>query len=327
MSTKINVLMLGVTGYIGGSSFALQRKQKNATTGYQRYRWFSLRSIVGEELAQENEVVFSLGDADNAIGIQAILKGLKKQFEQTGKAPILIHTSGTGVIATPGNGSPEESDNIYDDANVQQMAGISPAKIHRNIDLSIVAADTEGYVKACIVIPGTIYGIAKTKLTELGVQNAHLYAILRLINVSLDRGKVAIIGDGGNIWPHVSLEDMSRLYIQLYDSLVSDPRTGHGSEGYYFGENGEYTLLEVSKKVGEALFELKKSDIPDPVPLSQDEIAKYFKGAKSSYISFNCRCRGNRSRAIGWTLTKAIGDFLASVKPDVECVLAKAGQI
>jgi hypothetical protein len=39
---------------------------------------------------------------------------------------------------------------------------------------------------------------------------------------------------------------------------MSNPATPHGREGFYFGENGEYTLYEASKAVAEALFAYRK---------------------------------------------------------------------
>ena len=46
---------------------------------------------------------------------------------------------------------------------------------------------------------------------------------------------------------------MADLYIVLYDSVVSNSATGHGREGYYFAENGEYMFYDVAKVIAEAL--------------------------------------------------------------------------
>ncbi|KAF8986596.1 NAD(P)-binding protein [Cyathus striatus] len=339
MSIKTNILMLGVTGYIGGSvlSLFLQRedfKTKFNVTALVRsaqkasnLQTLGINTVVGthsdaqlvEKLAQENEVIFSMADSDYLEAIQALLRGLKNRFESTGKPPILIHTSGTGVLASNGRGYLAKDYKIYDDNNTNQMARISPTQIHRNVDLEIVAADAAGYSKTYIVIPSAIYGIAKTQLTELGVQNPHSVHIPHLIQASLDRGKSVILGDGSSIWPNVSIEDGNTLYINLYDSIMKNPETSHGAEGYYFGENGEYTLSSVAQKIGEALFELGKASSPDPVPLSQSELRKYFNG--STYIGSTSRCHGNRSRSIGWRPIKTTDDFLASIKPEVEALV------
>ncbi|KAF8993627.1 NAD(P)-binding protein [Cyathus striatus] len=335
MSTKTNVFVLGATGYIGGSvlSLFLEREDFNITVLVRspekasKLRNLGFNSVVGshsdlqliEKLAKENEVVLSLADSDSLEPIQALLRGLKAQYEATGKVPNLIHTSGTGALVSNGKGYLVEDYEIYDDANDAQMASIPLTAIHRNVDSVLVASDAEGYVKTYIILPSTIYGIPKTKLAEIGVQNIFSIQIPHLIVASLDRGKAAIAGDGSSVWPHVSIEDVSALYLDLYNSIVNNPNTGHGAQGYYIAENGEYTLLEAGQKIGEALVELGKASSPNPVPMSPEEIGKYFRG--SYYIASTSRCHGNRSRSIGWKPTKTTEDFLVSIKPDVEALV------
>ena len=73
---------------------------------------------------------------------------------------------------------------------------------------------------------------------------------------------------------------MADLYIVLYDSIINNPATGHGREGYYFGENGEHILYDVSKAIGDALVALGKTDNPEPTTLTKEEIDKYFQVSK-----------------------------------------------
>ena len=125
------------------------------------------------------------------------------------------------------------------------------------------------------------------------------------------------------------------LYIVLYDSIITNPATtGHGREGFYFGVNGEHTLYDVGKAIGEALVAIGKTDNPEPTTLSKEELDKYevsnhlmiqtreqvlmcmmFQG--SSYMGTNCRAVANRSRSIGWKPVKTTKDLIASVKPEV----------
>ena len=71
------------------------------------------------------------------------------------------------------------------------------------------------------------------------------------------------------------------LYVVLYNSIVSDPATAHGREGIYFGENGEHTLHDIGKAIGEALTETGKLDNPEPTMLTKEEVAKYFRVSNS----------------------------------------------
>ena len=67
------------------------------------------------------------------------------------------------------------------------------------------------------------------------------------------------------------------LYIVLYNSIVSNPATGHGREGIYFGENGEHTFYDMSKAIGEALMTAGKVDNPEPTTFTKEETDKYFR--------------------------------------------------
>jgi hypothetical protein len=192
-------------------------------------------------------------DADDLDAAKAILAGLKDRYESTGKKAILIHTSGTGTLADNALGK-FTSDTIYDDSNPDQIAKLPPTQQHRNVDLEIVEADKQGYVDTYIVLPSTIYGLAKGPLVDLGIHNTFSVQIPWLVRFSIKRGQAGVVGEGKNIWPHVSNEDIADLYITLYDAIkAGHPAAGHGREGYYFGENGEYNGYEVSKLVAQGL--------------------------------------------------------------------------
>ena len=75
---------------------------------------------------------------------------------------------------------------------------------------------------------------------------------------------------------------MADLYIVLYNSIINNPATGHGREGFYFGENGEHNLYDVGKAIGEALVAVGKTDNPEPTTLTKEEIDKYFQVSNPS---------------------------------------------
>jgi hypothetical protein len=76
-----------------------------------------------------------------------------------------------------------------------------------------------------------------------------------------------------NIHPHT----VSDLYIVLLKSAVSNPATtGHGREGFYFGENGEHSLFEISQEISKVLVELGKGKSAEPTTFSEEEVVKYF---------------------------------------------------
>jgi len=142
-----------------------------------------------------------------------------------------------------------------------------------------------------------IYGVVTGELVEQGIQNPHSISIPWFLTIALDRGRSGIVGAGKNIWPNVDIQEgetstiallalsfevnmmfkVADLYIVLYNSIVSNPATGHGREGIYFGENGEHTLYDVNKAIGEALMSIGKADNPEPTVLTTEEIDKYFR--------------------------------------------------
>ena len=65
------------------------------------------------------------------------------------------------------------------------------------------------------------------------------------------------------------------LYIVLFDSILANPKTGHGHNGYYFGENGEHSLYDVGKAIGEALHSYGIGDAV-PTTFTEEELQKYF---------------------------------------------------
>ncbi|KAF6748043.1 hypothetical protein DFP72DRAFT_971947 [Ephemerocybe angulata] len=337
-NVKTNILLTGATGYIGGevlsqllehpkfSSFnitALVRSPEKA----EKIRALGVLAVIGshsdetlvEKLASDADVVIATADANNLVASRATLSGLKKRYEATKVQPALIHTSGTGVLCDTAFGK-YATDDIYDDLNPDQIETLAPTQPHRNVDLEIVAADKEGYVKTYIVLPSTIYGISTSKLVELGIQNPYSIQIPALIKNSIARGQGGVVGEGKNIWPHVEISEVAEIYVKLLDAVVAKSNPGHGREGFYFAENGEYTFSVLGKRISEVLVELGKGTNRDVTTVS-DEDAKVL----ANYgLASNSRCRANRARStLGWNPKKTTDDFYGSIKAEVEAVLKR----
>ena len=114
--------------------------------------------------------------------------------------------SGTVVITDDARGM-YPGDVIYNDTNVEQIKSIPDTAFHRNVDLLVVHADLEGYVRSHIILPSTIYGIATHALVNAGVSNAHSIQIPILVRASLARGQAGMVGEGKALWPDVHIDD------------------------------------------------------------------------------------------------------------------------
>ncbi|KAH9052952.1 hypothetical protein EDB83DRAFT_1181456 [Lactarius deliciosus] len=338
MTSKAHIFITGATGYIGGSVLqrlldhpksntfeitALVRNADKATL----LNTVGVNTVIASlsdldkitELAAASDIIIHTADADDQKAATAILRGLKARHDKTGKIPIYIHTSGTGVLMDNAAGLCE-TDIIYADTDPEQIESLPDTAAHRLVDREVVAADKEGYVRTYIVLPSTIYGIATGKLFDLGISHAHSIQLPVAIKASLDRGQGGVIGEGKNIWPNVEVHEQAELYQIILDAALSDPSTPHGRDGYYFGASDEYRLYDLAKAYSRALYDLGKGKSPEPTPFTAEEVQKYFGGV---WLGSNARCKAERGRALGWKPTKTTKDFIESVRPEVEVIVAQ----
>jgi hypothetical protein len=224
VSAKTNIFFTGATGYIGGSVLLRFLKHPDASSfnitvlvrspeKAEKLKAFGINPVVGshsdtplvEELTAQADVVIAVANSDDLGAAKATLKGLKTRYQKTGIAPIFINTSGTGVLADSADGN-YASDTIYDDVNADQIEMLPDTQIHREVDLELIKADKEGYVKVYIVFPSVIYGLATGELVEQGIQNPHSY-MSHFARTALDRGRSGVMGAGLNVWNNVDIQE------------------------------------------------------------------------------------------------------------------------
>ncbi|KAI6142651.1 hypothetical protein BKA82DRAFT_1003327 [Pisolithus tinctorius] len=337
--SKRTIFFTGATGYVGGTvltrlvdhpTFAnseitlLVRPSKKDKIS--ALHSLGLNTVLGsyndldilEEQASKADIVFSVADADNLAAAQAILRGLKRRYEATGQQPLLIHTSGTGVLVDDAKGL-YPTDVIYDDLNPDRINALAITQLHRNVDVAIVDADNENYVKAYIILPPTIYALAKTRFVDLGLQNPRSLQIPQLIRAGLLKGQGGMVGKGENVWPNVHIDDIADLYIIVYENALSG-KAGHGREGFYFGENGEHKLYDLSKVVAQELYNVGRGKSPEPAPFTEEDY-KRPENFGLEFLGTNARCLARRARALGWKPKYTTEDAFKSIKPEVEYVI------
>jgi len=168
-------------------------------------------------------------------------------------------------------------------------------------------------------MPSTIWGIADNAIAKKGLHKLNSIQVPLVISSSVARGTPVLVGTGVSLWPHVHIDDLTELYYKLFDAIISGKNPGHGREGYYFGENGEYALYQVCHAVGKSLFKLGKVSQDTPVDLTPEERDKY--QLWRAALGTNCRARGERPRLLGWNPTRTTDDFIAGIDADVEYFL------
>ncbi|KAF9790675.1 hypothetical protein BJ322DRAFT_1037830 [Thelephora terrestris] len=341
-----SILFIGATGYIGGTVLAhLIQHPKKADyeiTIYLRsaekakgFEKLGFKTVLGslddvevsEKLAARFDIIFQTADSDHLEGTKAILKGSKARFEKTGVVPILIHTSGTGVL-TDNAGGDYEGTEIHSDLDIPKIESLPDTQPHRSVDLAIVAAAQEGYAKTWIVLPSTIWGLADNVFVKEGLQKPNSQQIPARIKLALKLGKAVYVGQGKNLWPHVHIDEVGKFYSILFDAIVSGKQPASGREGFYFLESGEYAQLNAVEAIAKALYARGKVASPEVSQLTEADLGPeshkfvlYLVG-----MGTNCRARGDRSRQLGWNPPQTTEDFYAGIQADVDYILETGGK-
>ncbi|KAF7974800.1 hypothetical protein HWV62_11299 [Athelia sp. TMB] len=287
MSTaKIHILLTGATGYIGGSvldrllmhpntaSFvitALVRSPEKA----QKLESLGLKTAVGslaDAALVQDLAAASDAPVESEAATETILTGAKQRYQKTGTRAVVIHTSGTSVVADEGDDT-GPSDIVLSDTDADSIKALPLTTPHRKANATLVAADKEGYVRAHIICPGHVWGTATDAVVDAVVENPQSRLIPLFLGIGARRGAAAMLGLGKNIWVHVGIDDTAELYIKLFDAAQADDTTPHGRFGFYFAENGELSMYDFSKAIGEALVSAGKITSPEPTSFNEQEIA------------------------------------------------------
>ncbi|KAI0649438.1 NAD-P-binding protein [Trametes meyenii] len=342
-SSTTKLFILGATGYIGGSvlqrifehpkrdSFEITALVRNADKAKYLKENYGLNTVVGHTaefdklatLSEQADIVLSLADSDDLAAIEAVFRGLRAKYEKTGVRGRLIHTSGTGLLTDQAKGM-WVTDKIYDDSRPEDIDSLPDDAFHRNVDLPIVKADAEGFLRGYLVTPPTIFGLGHGPLFDAGIAHKHSQQIPTLIRTSIARGQGGIVGKGLPIWNSVSIDDLADFYVLLIEAVAKDPEAvPHGREGFYITETGEHTWYDIAKAVATALYEAGAGKSPEPTPLTEDELLKYIGSVHMGYLSLgsNARGRGRQALKLGWKPKYGNKELIASIKPEVEAIL------
>ncbi|VDB96260.1 unnamed protein product [Peniophora sp. CBMAI 1063] len=298
MSTS--VFLTGSTGLIGASVLqVIAKNPKYVVTVLVRSEQKAVKiaellpgvkTVVGSlddaalltETAANSDVVLQIA-AFHVPGTTALLAGAKKRFEATGKAPIFINTSGTGIWADLGaNGAaPSRKVTKDTDSDLVQTFIELPHTPPTMVGLEAAAA---GYVKVFTVYPSTVWGEPSGPLFDSGVAHVGSIQVPMLIKESIGRGQGGVVGEGLNVWNHVHIDDTTDFYI--------------------------YT---------EILHAKGKSASSVPTQFKQEEFAA---NSFLFFFGTNSTTEAPRSRSIGWAPKYTTDDFYPAVPKEVDAVLA-----
>ncbi|TCD67969.1 hypothetical protein EIP91_011770 [Steccherinum ochraceum] len=340
MSNTVKILFIGATGYIGGpivdrllshpqgsrfeiTAFARsdEKAKKIEAAGV------GLKATSGDlsaltEAVAKSDVVINTATSGNAIFTQAVLDGAKKHFADVKVPLVFIHTSGSGLVGDMAMGE-YASDKVYDDSDSTWLDSIPLQHFHRNADVPIAAAHNEGYLKAYVVAPPLIWGMATGKLADAGLQNPVQSGLLVLGRLSIQRGQVGCVGPMKNVWSTIEVHDLADLYITLFNQVVLEGKNVAGGSAYYFTANGDVVTGDWMPIVAQALHKFGALKTAEITPLSMDELQKWpVLGA----FSMNSRVSDSRSRSLGWKprSNKTDKEFLQGIDESVKLMVTQS---
>ncbi|KAJ7655991.1 hypothetical protein DFH06DRAFT_1328832 [Mycena polygramma] len=268
-----NLLFIGGTGYIGGP--LLSRFLENNDPD------LNITALVRspEKAAKLRALNLRLN----------IVSGSQDDAELS----TLIHMSGTGILADDAKGTLSEK--IYNDTDVEALPATQP---HRNVDLAIVNADTQGYIYSYIVIPGIPFGSPGGVLAETRVQNPKNLIFTFILSASFARCSAGYVGARTNRMGVVDVNETADIVEILYTAAVAG-RASHGKHGYYFITNGDVAWGEIADVVA--------TRAGAPRPFTQEDLDTYYPGMPGLHrvLGNNGRANAERARALGWKPVKS----------------------
>jgi nucleoside-diphosphate-sugar epimerase len=168
------------------------------------------------------DAVIHCARAEEGASARALLNGLR------GSGKTYVQTSGTGIVATPGDGDTLTS-TVYDDGHAH--LNVPPARQSRfEVDKGVMAAAGED-IRTIVICPPSIYGHSRGPKKNSS-------QIPFLLNHARTAGAVTIVGQGINRWSQVHIDDLVDLYLLAYDKAQA------GS--FYFGSNGEASFRDLA---------------------------------------------------------------------------------
>lgn len=328
---KLTNSSTGATGYIGGDAlYAIANKYpdlditalvRNSDKGAKVASQYAKVKLVYGDLnsaelltteAAKADIVVHTANADHPGAATALVAGLAQK--QT--PGYLIHTSGTGIVASADverKTYGEQTVHVYNDWDgIKEMTSLPDTFEHRNVDKIVLAAAEKnpGNVFTAIVCPPAIYGPGR------GPDNRRSVQVYELTKAALSRGKGFQVNAGQNIWHEVHVQDLSNVFLGLVTAALQ-PGGGKATwnaEGYYFAENGEIVWGQISKRIAEIAKDKKLIDTAEVDSLPVEEANKVIRAA-GFLVGTNSRCKAVRARELlGWEpKQKSLEDLLPDI--------------
>jgi len=344
MSDPMRILVLGATGYIGGSILtelidrnaedryvlsALVRKPYHASilkdAGASPLIFKDLDDFdVIREAAKDHDIVIAAASARHVECARACILGLGDRAKSSGKEMHYIHISGTSNLGDwPVTGERIDT-KIYSDVDddifdIETNFPDSHSPV-RKVDLAVVTEGEKEGVKTYIVPPPLIFGRGTGSFT-LGVGQVHM-----MTQLGLKKKQSVMLGTGSGIWSRVHILDLTNLFTLLIRAILDRKTLPTGKTGYYFVENGFQTWKSIAEGIGKAGKELGAFETEEVGEVTMNEAAdEFYNGSlrdAEGVLASNSRTKADKARQIlGWQPKHGEQAFLEEIEEVVAAMI------
>ncbi|KAK3708428.1 hypothetical protein LTR37_011524 [Vermiconidia calcicola] len=355
-SSQPKILLTGATGYIGGNILTHLIDSdapalKNATItclvrGEDRIQ--QLNDAYGSrvkpelfkdlddterstEVASQHDYIINTTLGFHPESAAALVHGLAKRKQSTGKDVFMIHTSGTSNLADqPISGEyledrefDDEKDDIY---GYEKMRNEKFAYPQRTSELGVIDASVETGVKTVVIMSPTIYGVGSGHFNKSSIQ------VPSVVQATLKAGHGVVPGEGKGIWDNVHVEDLADLYKLVLLNMIEKDGADlpFGKRGIIFSGSARHTWGELAKGVAEAAYEAGKIQSSEVKSVTLDEGAEIFpQGSKLRVelsLSSNSRTNSTIAKKLGWKPTRGADAWKEGFREEVKAMSEKQSQ-
>ncbi|KAK5166914.1 uncharacterized protein LTR77_007643 [Saxophila tyrrhenica] len=258
----------------------------------------------------------------------ALVKGLAKRKQSTGKDTFMIHTSGTSNLADQPITGKLLEDRVFDDAK-DDIYGYEKERekgqlyLQRNSELGVVDAGIETGVKVLVIMSPTIYGRGS------GIGNTSSIQVPAYVKTTLASGQGVVVGEGKGIWDNVHVEDLAGLYelVLLNQIQANGSDLPTGKKAIIFSGNGRHTWGELAAGVAQAAYQAGQIKTAEVKSVTIEEAANLWPAPWNEPLrvelglSSNSRTESTVGRQLGWKPSRSAEAWKDGFTEEVKAAL------
>lgn len=214
-------------------------------------------------------------------------------------------------------------------------------------------------MKAYIIAPPIIWGLATGRLVDAGLQNPVMSGLLVMSRLAIYRGSFGIVGPGLNVWsaievndrmfslivshdPYIHFSIVANLFLVIFSAVVIEGKEIAGGSAYYFASNGDLVFKDMTTKAAQALHKYGALKSGEPTEFTSDEMKKVTNPSSirpshplltnrspqsPSLAAFgvNCRISDSRARSLGWKPVHATSEILDDIDRNIKVLVTQRG--